>query len=123
MGFRRVDQDLEIAVWIAAKDSAHTGKPPAHFVTRLLPLEPPKIRILEYAKRQLAGPLSCNLVLTHLERWRSGRPLTRLRCLSNLTLCLQKRRSSADLIHVADGAVKEIRALQERSKMRPRLAL
>merc|ERR1719247_45027 len=46
-------------------------------------------------------------------KW-SGRPLTRLRCLSNLTLCLQKRRSSADLIHVADGAVKEIRALREK---------
>jgi hypothetical protein len=40
-------------------------------------------------------------------KW-EGRPLTRLRCLSNLSLCLQKLRNSAELVNVATSALAEI---------------
>lgn len=74
------------------------------------------VGLVEAGKKYIAsGDFKAALeVLRYAEKrgdW-EGRPLTRLRCLANLSLCLQKLRAGAELIAVCDGGVAEIRQLR-----------
>jgi tetratricopeptide (TPR) repeat protein len=59
------------------------------------------------AQQDYKGAMEVLAYAVKVGKW-EGRPLTRLRCLSNLSLCLQKLRSSSELVNVATSALAEI---------------
>jgi tetratricopeptide (TPR) repeat protein len=63
------------------------------------------------ARQDYKGAMEVLAYAVKTAKW-TGRPLTRLKCLSNLTLCLQKLRSSSELLSVADSAITEMNLLR-----------